>query len=138
TWTKIVNGIPENDFVHAVREDPVRRGLLFAGTEHGIYVSFDDGAAWQSLALNLPDTQVPDLAIEGHDLVIATHGRSFYILDDIVPLRQLTPAILTSNAHLFKPPTAVRNLNPARIDYYLKQSAGKVQIEILDAKGQVV
>jgi photosystem II stability/assembly factor-like uncharacterized protein len=138
TWTRIVNGIPENDFVHAVREDPGRRGLLFAGTEHGIYVSFDDGAAWQSIALNLPDTQVPDLVIEGHDLVIATHGRSFYILDDITPLRQLTPAILTSNAHLFKPPTAVRNLNPGRIDYYLKQPAEKVQIEILDAKGQVV
>ena len=92
-----------------------KRGLLFAGTEHGIYVSFDDGAHWQSLALNLPDTQVSDLVIEGNDLVIATHGRSFYILDDITPLRQLTPAMLTSSAHLFKPPTAVRNVGQGRI-----------------------
>jgi photosystem II stability/assembly factor-like uncharacterized protein len=138
TWTKIANGIPDNDFVHAVREDPVKRGLLFAGTEHGIYVSFDDGAQWQSLRLNLLDTQVPDLVIEGSDLVIATHGRSFYILDNINPLRQLTPAILSSNQHLFKPPVAQRNVSQGRVSYYLKQPADKVQIEIVDAKGQVV
>ncbi len=138
TWTKITNGIAENDFVHAVREDPAKRGLLYAGTEHGIYVSFDDGAQWQSLALNLPDTQVPDLVIEGNDLVIATHGRSFYILDNITPLRQLTPAVMTSNSYLFRPPTAARNVSQGRISYFLKQPADKVQIDILDAKGQVV
>jgi photosystem II stability/assembly factor-like uncharacterized protein len=138
TWTRIVNGIPDDDFVHAVREDPVRKGLLFAGTEHGIYVSFDDGAQWQSLALNLPDTQVSDLVIEKNDLVIATHGRSFYTLDDITPLRQLTPAIVSEDLHLFHPPAAVRNVSQARVDYFLKQPAGKVQIEILDARGQVV
>jgi hypothetical protein len=138
TWTQITNGIPENDFVHAVREDPGKRGLLFAVTEHGIYVSFNDGADWQSLALNLPDTQVSDLVIEGSDLVIATHGRSFYILDNISPLRQLTPAILTSSAHLFKPPSAVRNVGQGRISFFLKQPAEKVQIDILDAKGQIV
>jgi photosystem II stability/assembly factor-like uncharacterized protein len=138
TWTKITNGIAENDFVHAVREDPGKRGLLFAGTEHGIYVSFDDGAQWQSLALNLPDTQVPDLVIEGNDLVIATHGRSFYILDNIAPLRQLTPALLTSSAHLFRPPAAARNVGQGRISYFLKQPAEKVQIDILDARGQVI
>ena len=138
TWTKIVNGIAENDFVHAVREDPGRRGLLFAGTEHGIYVSFDDGAQWQSLRLNLPDTQVPDLVIEGSDLVIATHGRSFYIMDNIAPLRQLTPAILSENQHLFKPPVAQRNVSQGRISYFLKQPAERVQIEIVDAKGAVV
>jgi photosystem II stability/assembly factor-like uncharacterized protein len=138
TWSSIVNGIAAGDFVHAVREDPGKRGLLFAGTEHGIYASFDDGAQWQSLALNLPDTQVPDLVIEGNDLVIATHGRSFYILDNIAPLRQLTPAVLTSSAHLFRPPAAARNVSQGRISYFLKQPADKVQIDIVDAKGQVV
>ena len=138
TWTKIVNGIPENDFVHAVREDPGRQGLLFAGTEHGIYVSFNDGAEWQSIALNLPDMQVSDLVIEGKDVVIATHGRSFYILDDITPLRQLTPTLVTEDMHLFHAPAAERNLGAARIDYYLSKPVDKITIDILDSKGQVV
>ncbi|HUI54210.1 MAG TPA: hypothetical protein VLY04_04525 [Bryobacteraceae bacterium] len=138
TWAKIVNGIPDSDFVHAVREDPVKPGLLFAGTEHGIYVSFDDGAEWQSIALNLPDTQVSDLVIEGDDVVIATHGRSFYVLDNISPLRQLKPALVSEDAHLFQPPKAERNVSQARIDYFLNKPADKVTIDILDAKGQVV
>ncbi len=138
TWTKIVNGIPDNDFVQAVREDTVRPGLLFAGTEHGIYVSFDDGAQWQSIALNLPDVQVSDIVIQGSDVVIATHGRSFYVLDDITPLRQLKPTLTTEDAHLFTPPTVERNVSQARIDYYLAKPAEKVTIEILDAKGQVL
>jgi photosystem II stability/assembly factor-like uncharacterized protein len=87
TWTRIVAGIRADDYVHAVREDPTRRGLLYAGTEHGIYVSWNDGASWRSLSLNLPDTQVPDIAVEANDLVIATHGRSMYVLDDIAPIR---------------------------------------------------
>ncbi|MDR3698618.1 MAG: glycosyl hydrolase [Candidatus Sulfopaludibacter sp.] len=138
TWTKIVNGIPDHDFVHAVREDPVQPGLLFAGTEHGIYVSFDDGGQWQSIRQNLPDTQVSDLLIEGNDLVIATHGRSFYVMDDITPLRQLTPAMATEDAHLFVPPAAERTVSPARIDYYLSKPSDKIQIDILDSQGQVV
>ena len=138
SWTKIVNGIPDNDFVHSVREDPKREGLLFAGTEHGIYVSFDNGAEWRSLALNLPDTQVADMVIDGDDLVIATHGRSFYVLHDISPLRQMAPDVMTSNVHLFRPASAVRNISQADIDYFLKQQADKVTIDILDAKGQVV
>jgi hypothetical protein len=138
TWTKIVNGIPENDFVHAVREDTVRQGLLFAGTEHGIYVSFDDGAQWQSLSLNLPDLQVSDIVIQGNDVVIATHGRSFYVLDDISPLRQLKPTLVSEDLHLFAPPAAERNVSQARIDYYLAKPAEKVTIDILDAKGQVI
>ena len=97
TWTKIVNGIATDDFVHAVREDTVRKGLLFAGTEHGIYVSFNDGDNWQSMRLNLPDVQVSDIVMAGNDVVIATHGRSFYVLDDITPIRQFTPT-LTSEA----------------------------------------
>ena len=138
TWTKIVTGIPDNDFVHAVREDPVRPGLLFAGTEHGIYVSFDDGAQWQSIALNLPDVQVSDIVIQGADVVIATHGRSFYVLDDISPLRQLKPTLLTEAVHLFQPPTAERNVSQARVDYYLAKPAEKITLDILDSKGQVV
>src|SRR5271170_3659230 len=119
TWTKIVNGIPANDFVHAVREDPKRAGLLFAGTEHGIYVSFDNGGEWQSLRLNLPDTQVSDLLIQGDDLVIGTHGRSFYILDDITPLRQLGTGVLSGEAHLYTPHSVVRSVNRAGLDYWL-------------------
>ncbi|HXS97561.1 MAG TPA: hypothetical protein VN736_23340 [Candidatus Limnocylindrales bacterium] len=138
TWTKIVNGIGENDFVQAVREDPVKPGLLFAGTEHGIYVSFDNGAEWQSLRQNLPDTQVSDLLIEGNDLVIATHGRSFYVMDDITPLRQMNAALVSENVHLFSPAPAIRNVNTARIDYFLDKPAEKVQIDILDGSGKVI
>ena len=92
TWQKIVNGLPDNDPVNTVREDPVRRGLLFAGTERRVYVSLDDGDHWQSLKLNLPATSIRDLVIHNDDLVVGTHGRSFWILDDITPLRQLTAA----------------------------------------------
>ncbi|HEY1950617.1 MAG TPA: glycosyl hydrolase, partial [Bryobacteraceae bacterium] len=138
TWTKITNGIPDNDFAHVTREDPKLPGLLYTGTEHGIYVSFDDGANWQSLALNLPDTQVPDLVVEGDDLVIATHGRSFYVLDHIGVLRQLTQSTEASPLHLFEPGEAIRSFRPAAIDYYLAKPADKVTIDILDAKGAVV
>ncbi|HSB11705.1 MAG TPA: glycosyl hydrolase [Blastocatellia bacterium] len=138
TWTKIVNGIPASDYVHAVREDPKRQGLLYAGTEHGIYVSFDDGANWQSLLLNLPDTQVPDLIVEENDLVIATHGRSFFVLDDIGVLRQLAPEVASADLHLFQMRAAIRSVNQAAIDYYLKNPADKITVEILDAKGQVI
>jgi len=137
-WTKIVTGIPDNDFVHAVREDPKRAGLLYAGTEHGIYVSFDDGAHWQSLSLNLPDTQVSDLLIEGDDLAIATHGRSFYVLNDIAVLRQLKPEFAAESAHLFRPAPAVRSVSQANIDYYLKQATDKVEVQILDGDGELV
>jgi photosystem II stability/assembly factor-like uncharacterized protein len=138
TWTKIVNGIKPGDYVHAVREDTRRPGLLYAGTEHGIYVSFDNGDHWQSLALNLPDTQVSDIVVEAHDLVIATHGRSMYVLDDIDVLRQLTPEIAGAPIHLYQPREAIRSVNQAAIYYYLKQPAEKVIIEVLDAKGQKI
>ncbi len=138
TWTRIVNGIPDNDFAQAIREDTVRAGLLYLGTEHGIYYSLDDGANWQSLGLNLPDTQVADILVEKSDLVIATHGRSFYILDDIDVLRQVSPQVTTSSAYLFEPEAAIRPLRPAVIDYYLGRPAEKVQLEILDAQGAVV
>jgi len=138
TWTKIVDGIAPGDYLQVAREDPQRPGLLYAGTEHGIYVSFDDGDHWQSLRLNLPDTQVSDLLIEGDDLVIATHGRSFYVLDNIALLRQLEPSITASAVHVFKPGDAVRPRRPAAIDYYLAKPADQVTIDILDGAGQVV
>src|SRR3977135_397921 len=108
TWTKITNGIPANAYVHAVREDPVRKGLLFAGTELGVYVSFNDGANWQPLQLNLPVTAVRDLVVKDNDLVVATHGRSFWILDDISPLRELTSETAAANVRRFHPATAIR------------------------------
>ncbi len=137
TWTKIVNGIGPSDYVHVVREDPKRAGLLYAGAEHGVYVSFDDGEDWQPLSLNLPDVQVPDLVVEEHDLVIATHGRSFYVLDNIEPLRQLTEAVAQEAVHLFTPPEAVRRVYPASTDYYLRGAAAGASVEFLDAKGTV-
>jgi photosystem II stability/assembly factor-like uncharacterized protein len=138
TWTKIVTGIAADDYVHTVREDTVRKGLLFAGTEHGIYVSFNDGDAWQSLRLNLPDVQVSDIVIAGNDVVMATHGRSFYVLDDITPMRQFTPELTSDATHLFHSAAAERNVGQARIDYYLSKPAQKVVVEIVDEKGQVV
>ncbi len=106
TWTKLVNGIPADDYVHAVRVDPKRPGLLFAGTEKGVYVSFNDGAKWEPLQLNLPMAPVNDLIVKNNDLVVATHGRAFWILDDIGPLRQYSDSIPQQQAHLFTPTTA--------------------------------
>lgn len=138
SWTKIVNGIPDSDFARVAREDPKRAGLLYAGTEHGIYVSFDDGANWQSLRLNLPDTQVADLLVNGDDLLIATHGRSFWVLDDLDILRQWQPSLSASALHLFAPDEAIRSFRPAEIDYYLQKPADKVTVDILDSSGKVV
>jgi photosystem II stability/assembly factor-like uncharacterized protein len=108
TWTKITTGIAENDFTRAIREDPVRRGLLYAGTETGVHVSFDDGEHWQSLRLNLPAVPIHDLVIKDNDLVAATHGRSFWILDDITPLRYISEQVQDAPVYLFKPRPAVR------------------------------
>jgi photosystem II stability/assembly factor-like uncharacterized protein len=138
TWTRIVSGVRSDDYIHLVREDPKRAGLLYAGGEHGAYVSFDNGAQWQSLSLNLPDTQISDLVVEGNDLVIGTHGRSFWILDDVSPLRQLTRETTDAAFHLFEPAEATRSAGPATIYYALKQPAQKVTLDILDPKGQVI
>jgi photosystem II stability/assembly factor-like uncharacterized protein len=107
TWTKIVDGIPAHDFTRVIREDPGRKGLLYAGTETGVYVSFDDGAHWQPLRLNLPVVPVHDLVVKDGDLVAATHGRSFWVLDNVALLHQVTPA-MTDSVRLFEPRTAVR------------------------------
>ena len=159
TWTKITNGIPDNENVNAVREDTQRKGLLFAGTEHAVYVSFDDGDNWQTLRLNMPATSIRDLAIKDDDLLVGTHGRGFWILDDISPLRQLNQQVTSANAYLFAPQTAMRvrwntnsdtplppdvpaGQNPpdgAILDYYLKSDVGTpVTLEILDASGKLV
>ena len=138
TWTKIVAGIASNDYVSSVREDPKRRGLLYAGAEHGFYVSLDDGDHWESLRLNLPDTQVSDIWVEQNDVAIATHGRGFYILDDVNPLRQYASATATENAFLFKSGDAIRVGGAARISYWLKKPAQDLTIQIVDAQGKVV
>ncbi len=138
TWAKITNGIPDFDFVHVTREDPKRKGLLYAGTEHGIYVSFNDGEHWQSIRLNMPDTQVADLMVQGDDITAATHGRSFYVLDNIDVLRQMEPQITASGLHLFKPDEAIRWYRPAAIDYYLQKPTDKLTLEILDGNGKVI
>ena len=141
TWTKIVTGLPPVDYVHSVREDPTRRGLLYAGTEHGFYVSYDDGDHWQPLSLNLPDVQVSDIWVEANSIAIATHGRSFYILDEVGPLRQAgmdTPSAPGGDFHLYKPADAIRGAGGATISYLLRKPAEKMTIEILDGKGQVV
>src|SRR5256714_13151404 len=138
TWTKIVTGMRGDDFVHAVREDPKRRGLLYAGTEHGIYVSWSDGDSWQSLSLNLPDVQVSDLLVQENDLVIATHVRSMYTLDDIAPIRELGPTFAGGPLKVMKPRVATRGVDEAVIQYALARQADSVRIEILDASGKVV
>jgi photosystem II stability/assembly factor-like uncharacterized protein len=137
SWTKIVTGLPPDDYVHVVREDPARRGLLFAGTEHGVWVSFDAGDSWQSLSLNLPDTQVSDLVVESHDLVAGTHGRSIWILDDIDVLRAGPPGTVAS-LKVFAPRPAIRPLNDAVIDYALPRDVENIVVEILDANGTVI
>ena len=163
TWTRIVSGMrtdqPGGSFARVIRADTRKAGLLFAGTESSLYVSFDDGDNWQSLMLNLPNTSYRDIVVKDNDLVVGTYGRSIWILDDISPLRQLTPGIASEPVHLFKPGDAIRvrrNINAGTpfppevphgpnppmgvtIDYYLgRPPAGPVTLEILDAGGGVI
>jgi len=141
TWTKIVDGIGADDFVHAVREDPTRKGLLYAGTQHGVYMSYDDGDHWSSLSLNLPaDVPVWDLIVVDDAVAIATHGRSFYVLEHIEPLRQYSEKLMAgTDPILFQPAPAIRGANQlAMIQYVLRQPAQNVRIEVLDAKGALV
>jgi len=138
SWTKIVAGIRADDYVHVVREDSTRPGLLYAGTEHGVYLSFDDGDHWQPLHLNLPDVQVADIAVTDKDLVLGTHGRSIYVLDDIAPLRDYDPSIIDSSIHVYQPYYAVRNVQEAVFSYYLKDTTSPLTVDILDAAGNPV
>jgi photosystem II stability/assembly factor-like uncharacterized protein len=158
TWTRIDAGIERTQFTRVIREDPVRRGLLFAGTEKGVWVSFNDGESWQPLQRNLPPVPVHDLAIKEGDLVVGTHGRSFWILDDISILRQVSPEVMAKGAHLFAPRDPYRESlgggfggggggqspvgqNPPaglQLRYWLKGANQTVTLEIQDAKGNVV
>jgi photosystem II stability/assembly factor-like uncharacterized protein len=136
TWTKIVGGLPGDDFARTIREDPKRRGLLFLGTETSVYVSFDDGATWQSLRLEMPVTPVHGMQVKGDDLVIGTHGRSFYVLDNISVLRQISATTTTEPVVVFDPADATRSVSRGVIvDYYLQKPAEQVTIEFLDASG---
>ncbi|MDT0606273.1 VPS10 domain-containing protein [Croceitalea rosinachiae] len=138
TWTKIINGIADGHFARAVREDPVRQGLLFLATEHGVYFSANDGEQWQSLQLKLPDTPIRDLVVKDNDVVLGSHGRGFWILDDIQPLRQYTDAMKDQTAVLFKPADAIRGIQDASIQYYLKEQLDTITFEILDANDKVI
>ncbi len=138
TWTKIINGIAAGHFARAIREDPVRQGLLFLATEHGVYFSMNDGGLWQSLQLKLPDTPIRDLVVKDNDLVLGSHGRGFWILDDIQPLRQYTDAMKLQSAVLFEPSDALRGLQDASIQYYLKQQQDTITFEILDANDRLI
>ena len=138
TWTKIIDGIIAGHFARAVREDTVRKDLLFLGTEHGAYLSFNAGDHWQSLQLNLPDTPIRDLVVKDSDVVLGTHGRGFWILDDIEPLRQLTPDTYNKTLHVFQPHRAVRGVENAIIHYYLSEEVNTVTVEILDVNDNVV
>ena len=157
TWQEITRGLPVGVYVHVVKEDPIRRGLLYAGTERGVFASFNDGDTWQSLQLNLPVTSVRDLETHGNDLIVATHGRGFWVIDDISALRQINDEVAKAPAYLFKPGDAVifnqggdngtptqkdepQAQNPpggAYIDYYVK-AASVVTLEVVDASGTTV
>jgi len=157
SWQRITTGLPDGVYVHVIKEDSVRRGLLFAGTERGAFISFDDGDHWQPLQRNLPATSVRDFVVYGNDLIVATHGRGFWVMDDISALRQVTGEVLQADAWLFRPADAVNVVpgddngtpyqrdepqaqNPpdgAYIDFYLK-AAAPVTLEILDATGKIL
>jgi hypothetical protein len=159
TWKEIVSGIPDGAATSTIREDPKRKGLLYAGSETQVYVSFDDGDHWQSLRLNMPASSVRDLTVKDDDLVAATHGRGFLILDNLTPLRQAAAAMAAEPMHLYAPQTALRirgNMNPptpwppematgenppdgAMIDYYIGPNfSGVLTLEVKDSKGEVV
>ncbi|CCH54235.1 glycosyl hydrolase, BNR repeat-containing protein [Fibrisoma limi BUZ 3] len=161
TWTKITQGIPDDDYIRVVREDPKRRGLLYAGGEKGMYVSFNDGGRWQPLQLNLPRVPIHDLAIQDNDLIAATHGRSFWILDDLTTLHQLTDEVQKPAVHLFKPRPTIRfkaDMDPAikpvpngssdlgtnppngvKVVYYLAEKPkAPITLSFLDANGQLI
>jgi photosystem II stability/assembly factor-like uncharacterized protein len=159
TWQKITTGLPNGVYVHVIKEDPKRQGLLFAGTERGAFVSFDDGDSWKPLQLNLPVTSMRDFAIYENDLIVGTHGRGFWVIDDMTVLRQINDEVLRSDAFLFKPsdttyvppgsdngtpvqkdePQAENGPNGVPIDYYLAASvSGLVTIEIIDSSGTTV
>jgi len=137
TWNLIVDGIRKDDFIHVVREDLIVSGLLYAGGEHGVWVSYDNGDNWSSLSLNMPDTQISDLIVTDKDIVVGTHGRSIYILDDISPIREMSEVDF-NKPHLYDTYYAARRVQNAEIKYYLPNDVTSLNIRILDQKGNVV
>ena len=154
TWTPITDGIPVGAYSRSIREDPVRRGLLYAGTETGVWVSFDDGGRWEPLQLNLPRSSVRDLRVQGNDLIAATHGRAFWALDDLTPLRQLADSVTAKAVHLYPPAKAIRfaggggrargenGENPhagATVDFWLREApSSEVVLQFLDGAGTLI
>ncbi len=158
SWTKIINGLPDNEYVNSVRTDSVKKGLLFASTNRTVYVSFNDGENWQPLTMNFPTTCVRDLLVHDNDLIAGTQGRGIWILDDLEPLREINDNLANENAHLFKPSVAYRlrgnenqdtpwppstplGQNPpngAIIDYWLGSNSGPVKLIIRDSNGDTV
>ena len=154
SWTRISDGIPDGAFVHAVRQDPQAKNVLYAGTELGVYVSFNDGAHWQPLQLNLPRTPVTDLVVKENDLAVSTNGRSFWVLDDLSPLRELKPELANADFILYQPspihrlyfpedvdkrrPVGENPPNGAIISYYLKSQPKELTLEISDSQGNLV
>jgi photosystem II stability/assembly factor-like uncharacterized protein len=154
TWQRIDNGIDRGEFTRVIREDPVKRGLLYSGTERGVWVSFNDGRSWQKLQINLPPVPIHDLAVKEGDLVAGTHGRSFWILDDVSPLRQLNDAVIAKEAHLFDPtdpwrvnwggggrgshPAGQNPASGALVYYWLKSPRQTVTLDFLDRNGAVI
>src|SRR5207244_9659302 len=154
TWTNLAEKLPVDVYLHAVREDPKRKGMLYVGSERGVAFSTDDGATWQPLKLNLPTVAVHDLIVKNNDLVVGTHGRSIWILDDLTPLREMSPQIAGTDSHLFPVQAAFRyryrpafhakgiGQNPpagALVDYYLKaKPKGPITLEIMDSQGTLI
>ena len=138
TWEKITIGIEPGHFARAVREDLVREGLLYLATEHGVYVSFNDGEMWQSLQLNLPDTPIRDLVLRDNDVVLGSHGRGFWILDDIIPFRSAKAVNPSDDILLYPPSDPIRGIYPAKIQYYLKEQVDTIYIDLLDPNGELI
>lgn len=138
TWTKIINGIAPGHFARAIREDHQKEGLLFLATEHGVYFSINDGAQWQSLQLNLPDTPIRDLVIKDNDVVLGSHGRGFWILDDIQPFREYSNKLIAKKQALFKPTDAIRGVYDAKFQYYLQEEVDTITFEILDSNNTLI
>lgn len=138
TWTKIIDGIADGHFARAIREDHKRKGLLFLATEHGVYFSINDGEKWESLQLNLPDTPIRDLVIKDNDVVLGSHGRGFWIMDDIEPIRQHQAEMKNQEAILYKPNNAIRGISEAHIQYHLNEEVETVSFDILDQNDEVI
>jgi hypothetical protein len=138
TWTKIINGIRADDYMHTIREDPNRKGLLYAGGQHGTYISYNDGANWESLRLNMPDTPVSDIVVTDNEIVLSTHGRGFWVLDNVGPLRETTPAIVAADAHLFTAPVGVRGGPGVTLTWMTKNAPKVAKLEIMDSLNVVL